>query len=125
MIGSFPSITKSCVLQVKNHLRTIEQLKSDLQMARSGHSQEVKRLNQDMEHLREDLEVTRGELTASQNHNSDYRGTIDTLNDELDRFRKMQEEASMEVRVLYQCSFKLVSVYHRACLRPLKDEIHS
>ena len=72
-------------------------MKSDLAMAKNGHLQEMNRLQQDMELLREDLDLTKKDLSESQSHVMEYKNTINVLNDELDRVRRIHDDASMEV----------------------------
>lgn len=82
---------------MKNHIRNIEQLKMDLQMARNSHEQDVKRATHDIDLLREELEMTKGELNDGQTQNLDYRSTIMQLNDEIDKSKRLQDDSMTEV----------------------------
>ena len=82
---------------MKSHLKTIEQMRSDLEIVRTGHTQEISKLQQDMELLKKDLDHTRKDLSESQSCINEYKNTISVLTDELKRIHKMQDDASEEV----------------------------
>lgn len=85
-------------IQVKNHLRTIEQLKTDLQISRSNHEQEIHRLQSDMEILSKDLQETKGDLGESQNTVMEQRSSISCMTEEIERMGKQQDNSTREVR---------------------------
>lgn len=85
------------IYQVKNHLRTIEQLKTDLQISRSNHEQEIHRLQSDIEVLSQDLQTTKADLSDSQNTVMEQRSSIACMTDEIERMGKQQDNSTREV----------------------------
>lgn len=85
------------IYQVKNHLRTIEQLKTDLQISRSNHEQEIHRLQSDIEVLSKDLQTTKADLSDSQNTVMEQRSSIACMTDEIERMGKQQDNSTREV----------------------------
>ena len=83
---------------MKNQQRASEQLKGDLAVSKSNHEQDVEQLQGDLALLRDDLKMTREELAEAQQRIADSKSTISGLNEDLERFRKLQEESAMEVR---------------------------
>ena len=83
---------------MKNQQRANEQLKGDLAVSKSNHEQDVEQLQGDLALLRDDLKMTREELVEAQQRIADSKSTISGLNEDLERFRKLQEESAMEVR---------------------------
>lgn len=67
-------------------------------MSKSNHDQDVEQLQGDLALVRDDLKMTREELTEAQQRIADAKSTISGLNEDLERFRKLQEESAMEVR---------------------------
>lgn len=82
---------------MKNHLRTIEQLKTDLQISRSNHEQEIHRLQSDIEVLSKDLQTTKADLSDSQNTVMEQRSSIACMTDEIERMGKQQDNSTREV----------------------------
>jgi len=74
-------------------------MKTDMQVMKQTHSSEVKRFQGDIELLRAEIHSTKEELDNTQQQNMDMSANIKSLNDELDRFRQMQEETSIEVNM--------------------------
>lgn len=75
----------------------MEQLKGDLAVSKSSHEQEVAQLQGDISLIQDDLQLTKEELAQMQQRISDAKATISDLNQDLERFRKLQEESSAEV----------------------------
>lgn len=72
-------------------------MKTDMQVMKQTHNQEVKRFQSDLESMRVEISSLKAELDDTQQQNMDMSANIKSLNDELDRFRQMQEETSIEV----------------------------
>ena len=72
-------------------------MKTDMQVMRQTHNQEVKRFQGDIEEMRSEVNGTKTELEDTQQQNMEMSANIKSLNDELDRFRQMQEESSIDV----------------------------
>lgn len=72
-------------------------MKTDMQVMKQTHTQEVKRFQGDIEIMRSEVNSLKAELDDTQQQNMDMSANIKSLNDELDRFRQMQEESSIEV----------------------------
>lgn len=84
---------------MKNHLRTIEQLKTDLQISRSNHEQEIHRLQSDLEVLSQELQTTKADLSESQSTVMEQRTSIACMTDEIERMSKQQDSSTREVRM--------------------------
>lgn len=95
------------IYQVKNHLRTIEQLKTDLQISRSNHEQEIHRLQSDIEVLSKDLQTTKADLSDSQNTVMEQRSSIACMTDEIERMGKQQDNSTREVMYNSTCTEQL------------------
>ena len=80
-------------------MRTIEQMKTDIQVMKGTHNQEVKRFQTDMEGMRAEMEVTKSDLEECQNQNMDLTTANKSQSDELDRYQRVQEEKTIEVRL--------------------------
>ena len=78
-------------------MRTIEQMKTDIQVMKGTHSQEIKRFQTDMEGMRTEIEVTKSELEECQSQNMELSATNKTQSDELERYQHLQEEKAIEV----------------------------
>lgn len=78
-------------------MKTVEQTKTDLQMSKSTHSEEVQRYLQDRDLLREELEATQSQLTEADAHNADLKSSVEGTNEEVERLRQAQSEATMMV----------------------------
>ena len=72
-------------------------MKTDIQVMKGAHNQEVKRFQSDMEGMREEVDVTKSELEECHNHNVELSTANKSQGEELDRYRQMQEERSIEV----------------------------
>ena len=77
-------------------------------MSKSNHDQDVEQLQGDLALVRDDLKMTREELTEAQQRIADAKSTISGLNEDLERFRKLQEESAMEVR--YSLGLSLIHI---------------
>ena len=84
-------------LQIKNHQKTIDQLKSDLQMSRTSQSDESERFTAEIKRLKEDLQLTNGELEEAGQQNAQFRMQMDMATDELEKAKLMHEKAVNEV----------------------------
>ena len=74
-------------------------MKTDLQVMKGTHTQEVKRFQSDLDDMRSELSVCKSELEESQSLNMEMSASNKSLNDEIDRLRQMQEETAIEVRI--------------------------
>lgn len=72
-------------------------MKTDMQVMRQTHNQEVKRFQDDLGEMRSEMNSTKTELDETQQQNMEMLANIKSLNDELDRFRQIQEETAIEV----------------------------
>lgn len=84
-------------LQISNHKRQSEQLRSDLQLTKSSHSEEVGRYQQDIQLLKEDLELTKNDLEEAQSQASEFKLTAASAQEALEKERQLHEEAVSEV----------------------------
>ena len=71
-----------------------------MSLTKSNHEHEVQQLQSDLDLVRDSLKMTKDELSESQRRVTDGKSTISGLNDDLDRFRKLQEESAQEVRFI-------------------------
>lgn len=82
---------------MKTQQRIVEQLKGDIAVSKNSHEQEVAQLQGDLVLVRDDLQLTKEELAETHQRLVDAKVTISGLNEDLDRFRKLQEESASEV----------------------------
>ena len=85
------------LLQISNHKRQMEQLRSDLQLTKSLHLEEVGRYQQDIQLLKEDLELTKNDLEEAQAQATDSKVEATRCRDELEKEHQLHEEAVAEV----------------------------
>lgn len=78
-------------------MRTIEQLKTDLQMARNSHGQDMNRMQQDLDMARDEGNMTKNELKDTQVQVLEQKASIAALNEELERLQRMQHDTNQEV----------------------------
>lgn len=78
-------------------MRSIDQLKSELQIAKSNHSQDVDNLQQEMAILKEDFSRTKSDLSMTQDQNLDQKTFINNLSEELEKLKKIHEEDVLDV----------------------------
>jgi predicted nucleic acid-binding Zn-ribbon protein len=79
-------------------MRTIEQLKTDLQMARNSHGQDMNRMQQDLDMSRDEVNITKNELKETQVQVLEQKASIAALNEELDRLQRIQSDTAQEVK---------------------------
>ncbi len=78
-------------------MRTIEQLKTDLQMARNSHGQDMNRMQQDLDMARDEGNLTKNELKETQVQVLEQKASIAALNEELERLQRIQHDTNQEV----------------------------
>ena len=81
---------------MRNHQRSVDQLKADLTLARKSHSEETERLQQDVQLLHEDLNMAKVDLADDQGQLAQYRQEISGLRDGLDVERRAHADAANE-----------------------------
>ena len=64
---------------------------------KGAHNQEVKRFQSDMEAMRAEIDVTKSELEECHNHNVELATANKSQGEDLDKYRQIQEEKSIEV----------------------------
>ena len=86
-------------------------MKTDIQVMKGTHNQEVKRFQTDMEGMRAEMEVTKSDLEECQNQNVDLTTANKSQSDELDRYQRVQEEKTIEVRLslFLECQYLFFS----------------
>lgn len=78
-------------------MRTIEQLKSDLQISKNSSAAEISRIQEDLIVTREELDATQGQLAEYKRLNAELKADIAGLNDDLIRYRNLQDESTNDV----------------------------
>ena len=72
-------------------------MKSDIQVMKGAHNQEVKRFQGDLESIKTENNQLKLELDDSRAQNMDLGANNKALNDELERYQHMQEETAIDV----------------------------
>ena len=83
--------------EIRNHQKSLDQLKADLTLARSSHTEESERYQQDIHILREELGITKNECSDAQSSCNQLKVEVETLTEELEKERKSHDEAVAEV----------------------------
>ena len=84
----------------------MEQLRSDLEQERSSHSEDVSRLQPEVESLQEELALAQKDLGDSQSHVVECKNTVNILNDELERYRRVHGDLSIQVSQWFTVRFQ-------------------
>ena len=83
--------------QSRNHLATIEQVKADLKATRASATADLTRVQEDLAGTSQDLEATQAELAEMKRSSAELKITVVSLNDDLARYRNLQEESTNDV----------------------------
>ena len=83
--------------QIKNQMKSQEQLKCDLQLTRSSYADEVARCQQDVQLLRDDLQLTRVDLGEAESTVTEQRAAVERLTESLEREADGRSAAVAEV----------------------------
>jgi len=83
--------------EAKNHLRTIEQLRSDFQIHKNSSGVEISRIQEGYEATRDELEATHNELAEYKRANMELMANIAELNDDLTRYKNLQDESVNDI----------------------------
>ena len=87
--------------QSRNHLATIEQVKADLKATRASATADLNRVQEDLASTSQDLEVAQAELVEAKRSTAELKVTVASLNEDLARYRNLQEESTNDVRFFF------------------------
>lgn len=85
------------IFQIKNHVKTAEQLRADLTLAKNAYAQELARNQRDADLLRDELELIRNNVVEAETQAAQYRVQLDDVREDLEREQRQHSDTAMEV----------------------------